>query len=446
MKKLAILLLVVLVPIGLAYGQGLGLETIKLNVGDKKIAVTTQIIPTEFSESAQKQIVMTVTDSITTKNIDAVLLVSMNHDGKEIFKEYFATTNGVLRMDVSPTSDSRIKITGLQEKTYNAWHSGSKPLEISGPILDSGGLYRFDVEIKSLDSQPITKQVFSTYITAVTDHQFSQPDKAGKNIEFGIKSYYDRVLNFQYSPEANTISFDMPFDWDEQNIVNTQVVHEEVHFPKSFADFMVPSYAGTVNGIDLFKSGVVIDDYSVDGQRLVHVILSQDTIRYLKQTQKANGIEKPQGMKFVLKIGNEIKFPVTAQTKDGSLQVDMSWDPIAIEPGKSTKFIYTFRDGKTGDLVRNTSYDLVLVQNGKELYKKSANAQIGGDYIDYTFTESQTGQTTIQFNNLRGTGQGTEFTISVVPEFGQIAMIVLAVSTVSIGLLQRFSGFSLKQQ
>ncbi|MFM8658643.1 MAG: peptidase [Candidatus Nitrosotenuis sp.] len=437
MKKLAILLVVALVPISLAYGQGLGLETIKLNVSDKKIAITTQIIPTEFSETAQKQIVITVTDSITTKNIDAVLLVSLSHDGKEIFKEYFATTNGVLRIDANPTDDSQIKITGEQEKIYNAWRSGSEPLEISGPILDSGGLYRFDVEIKSLDSQPISNQAFSTYVTAITDHQFSQPDKEGKDTKFGIKSYYDRISNFQYSPEANTISFDMPFDWSEQNIVNTQVVHEEVHFSKAFTDFMVPSYAGTVNGIDLFKSGTVIDDYSVDGQRLVHIILSQDTIRYLKQTQKASGIEKPQDMKFVLKVGNEIKFPISTQTKDGSIQVDMSWDPITIEPGKNTKFIYTFRDGKTGELIRNTSYDFVLVQNGKELYKKSANAQIGGDYVDYTFTESQKGQTTIQFNNLRGAGQETEFTITVVPEFGPLVILVLGSAVAAVMMFRR---------
>jgi predicted secreted protein with PEFG-CTERM motif len=174
---------------------------------------------------------------------------------------------------------------------------------------------------------------------------------------------------------------------------------------------------------------------------LVHFVLSQDTIRYLKQTQKANGIENPQGMQFVLKVGEKIVFPVIAQTKDGALQVDLSWEPQTIEPGKNTKFIYTFRDGKTGELLRNTSYDFVISQNGEELYKKSANAQIGGDYVDYTFLESQKGQTTIKFNNLRGTNQGTEFTIVVVPEFGQIAILVLLVSVLFV-VSQRFSRFS----
>ena len=161
---------------------------------------------------------------------------------------------------------------------------------------------------------------------------------------------------------------------------------------------------------------------------IFHFLLSQDTLRYLKQAQKAAGVENPENMKFELKVGQKIVFPVVAMTKGESLQVDMSWEPETIEPGKNTKFIFTFRDGKTGELLRNTTYEFVILQNGQELYKKSSNAQIGGDYVDYTFTESQKGQTTIQFNNLRGTGQGTEFTISVVPEFGPLLILVLGMA------------------
>jgi predicted secreted protein with PEFG-CTERM motif len=133
-------------------------------------------------------------------------------------------------------------------------------------------------------------------------------------------------------------------------------------------------------------------------------------------------------MKFTLEPGSKVVFPVVAQTRDGALQVDLSWEPETIEPGKNTKFIFTFRDAMTGELLRNTSYDFVILQNGKEIHKKSANAQIGGDFVDYTFAESQKGQTTIQFNNLRNTGQGTEFTIMVVPEFGTLVIMILGAS------------------
>lgn len=437
-KILLLVLLFALMPISYAHGLGLGQETTKLNVGDKKISITTQIAPTEFSKSAQKQITMTATDSITNQNMNVILLVALYHEGSQVFREYFATTDGTIKINVNPTTDSQTKISGQKEKTFGAWFgTAEKPLAMSGPILNTGGLYRFDVEVKSLDSTPVQNQAFSTYIVVTTDHQFDRQDRGGKSIQFEIKSYYDQISGFDYAPQTNSITFDMPFEWSEQNISHTDVVHEEVHFPKDFADFMVPSYSAKLNGIELFKSAVTIDDYSTENQRIVHLVLSQDALRYLKQAQKGAGDENPQDMHITLDVGNKLVFPVVAQTKDGTLQVDLSWDPQTIEPGKNTRFIYTFRDGKTGDLLRNTSYDFVILQNGTELYKKSANAEIGGDYSDYTFSDSQKGPTIIQFNNLRGSGQQTEFSMVVVPEFGAIAILILVLSVASSVILTK---------
>ncbi|MBI5697641.1 MAG: peptidase [Thaumarchaeota archaeon] len=433
MKKFFLLFaLITLVPIGTAYGHGLGFETIKLNVGDKKISVTTQITPTEFSD-AQKQITMTVTDSLTTQNMDAVLLIAMHHDGNQVFKEYFTTTNGVLRINIEPTPNGQIKITGEQESTYGAWYgTDSNPLQISGPLFNSGGLYYFDVEVKGIESEnDLQNQVFSTYITMVTNHQYDEKDKNGNDVKFSVKSYYDTVSSFDYDHATNSLSLEIPFDWSEKNISHTEVVHEEVHFPKEFSDFVVPSYTGKANGIELFKSAITIDDYSIENERIVHLVLSQDTLRYLKQAQKSEGVENPQSIKFVLETGGGVVFPIIGMTKNESVQVDLSWEPETIEPDKNTKFIFTFRDGKTGDLLRNTSYDFVLSQNGEDLYRKSANAQIGGDYVDYTFSESQKGPVTIRFDNLRGSGQGTEFSIMVVPEFGPFVIMMLTLSVLS---------------
>ena len=36
----------------------------------------------------------------------------------------------------------------------------------------------------------------------------------------------------------------MPFDWREKQMSHIPVVHEEVHFPKDFVEFLSPSYAG----------------------------------------------------------------------------------------------------------------------------------------------------------------------------------------------------------
>jgi len=72
------------------------------------------------------------------------------------------------------------------------------------------------------------------------------------------------------------------------------------------------------------------------------------------------------------------------------------------------------------------------LQNNVEVYRTSGLAQIGGESEEYAFSESQTGPTIIRFENIRGTGESTEIVVQVVPEFGPIALIILAVSIVSV--------------
>ncbi|MDC8437834.1 MAG: PEFG-CTERM sorting domain-containing protein, partial [Candidatus Nitrosotenuis sp.] len=278
-------------------------------------------------------------------------------------------------------------------------------------------------------------------VTVTTEQSYQESDSDGNDVTFGVKSYYDKVSDFDYDPVTSTVVFEMPFDWSERNISHVPVVHEEVHFPKNFAGFVVPSYVGKVNGIELFKSSVTIDDYSDEEDRIVHFVLSQDNLKYLKQVQKTAGIENPQNLRFSLEVSHEIVFPAIALTGNEEIQVDLSWDPVTIEPEKNTKFIYTFRNAKTGEPLRNTSYDLVLLQNGGEVYRRSGMAQIGGDYTDYTFSKEETGYTSIRFENIRGLGQSTEFVVTVVPEFGPLALVILSASVMATLIIGRRSVF-----
>jgi hypothetical protein len=427
---------ILIIPVHHVYGHGLGLDTIKqVNIGSKKIQIAVQITPTEFSKDSEKQIVFTVSDVVTSQNInDVILFVSLHHDGKMLFEDSFFSNDGTIIIHVSPFDADSPSIIGQRHSEFDAWHyTELTPIILRGSVFGSGGLYSFEIEriaIKEPDGVSENLSSFFADVTLTTNQPYDERDKDGNPVSFGIKSYYDEVSSFDYDPITNSVAFEMPFDWREQNISHVSVVHEEVHFPKGFGDFVAPSYVGKLNGIELFKSSITIDDYSYEDQRVVHFVISQDNLRYLKQVQK--DIESdPQGMRFTLEPNNKLIFPVIAMTKDEQIQVDLSWDPLVIEPGKNTKFIYTFRDGKTGELLRNTSYDFVISQNGKEIYKKSGNAQIGSDFTDYAFAESQKGQTSIKFENLRGTGSSTEFTITVVPEFGHLVFAVLSVAVVS---------------
>ena len=243
--------------------------------------------------------------------------------------------------------------------------------------------------------------------------------------------------NFQDKTEENFIRFEMPFDWSEQNLSHVYFIHEEAIFPKDFTEFLAPSYTGKVNGINLFKSSIMIDDSS-EGERIVHFMLTQDQISFLKREQaKEMGEQLPNLMKFELAASETIVFPVVAFTKNEELRVDLSWDPTIIEPDKNTKFIFTIRDPVTLDPLRRSSYDFVLIQNGKEIHRTSGVAQIGGGFEDYTFSEDSMGPVIVRFENIRGTGESTEIVVVVVPEFGPIALIILAVSIVSVIVINK---------
>jgi predicted secreted protein with PEFG-CTERM motif len=252
-----------------------------------------------------------------------------------------------------------------------------------------------------------------------------------------MKSYFDTLSSFYYNPEEKIVTFEMPFDWSEKTISHIPFVHEEVHFQKDFTEFTYPSYVGKVNGIELFKSSVTIDDYTEESERIVHFVLLQDHLRFLKNELKKSGEEFPDKMTFTLSTSDETQFPMIAMTRNEQFQVDLSWDPLNVEPGKPTKFIFTIRDGATGAPLRQSSYDFVIIQGGQEIHRASGNAQVGGFFEDYTFSEGQTGPTIIRFENIRDSGNSTEFGLVVVPEFGPITILIFVIAMSSMFVLSK---------
>ena len=418
------------------YGHGLGLDTIKsIDVNGKKISVSVEM-PMYYTES-NRQITITAIDDETKENVNNVtFLIGLFHDGEMILRDYFLAPEGVLFINVKPTNDDQIQILGEQDSVLGAWYATeSQPLELSGPIFESGGLFHFEIEIKTIDDTTNILEDLGVHVadvSVVETTSYVQQDKESNDVNFSLKSYFDKISNFVYKPNEGMVTFSMPFDWSEKTISHIPIVHEEIHFPKDFEEFTGPSYIGTVNGIKLFKSSVTVDDYTEENERIIHFMLLDDHLRYLKNEQKKSNTELPDYIVFTLTMGTEIQFPMIALTQYEEFQVDLTWDPIEIEPGKKTIFIFTIRDGTTGDNLRYSTYDFVILQSGKEIYRTSGNAVVGGDFEEFTFLESQTGPTIIRFENIRGTNLDIEFGIVVIPEFSSIVSMIFALSIISV--------------
>ena len=450
-KKFGIFILAafLVVPVTNVYGHGLGIDTISsVDIQGKSISISVEL-PMYFEKDDDKQITITATEDETNQTAKNVtFLIGLFHQDEMIFRNYFYAEDGVLPIKVKPTTEGEIEIHGNQDSLLGAWHATeSSPIEITGPIFNSGGLYNFEIEVRTIDEPTNIIEdsgIYNADLTLVETSEHMQKDEQGNDVKFRLKSYFDKISQLEYNPTAREVSFEMPFDWSEKRMSHIPVVHEEVHFPKEFAEFLYPSYTGKVNGIELFKASVTIDDYTEEDERIVHFVLLQDHLKFLKNQMKKSDEPLPDKMTFTLSASEKVEFPLTAYTKSEDFQVDLSWDPLEIQPGVKTNFVFTIRDGATGDPMRNSDYTFVIIQNGKEIHRTTGVAQVGGDFEQYEFGEDQTGPTVIRFENIRNTGQETEFGMVVAPEFGSIAALILVVSILGIILISKQKSFVLK--
>jgi 2'-5' RNA ligase len=406
-----------LFPASSVYGHGLGIDTISsINIQEKQFSVSIEM-PMYF-ENEQEQITITATDNETDENVNNVTyLIGIFYKDEMILRNYFFAEDGILPITVTPTNDGDITIVGEKDSLLGAWYgTESNPVEITGPIFNSGGLYTFEIEIRTIDDPTNIIEdsgVYTADLTIVESKSFTQKDQNNQDVEFGTKSYFDSISNFQYDSDKKEVTFEMPFDWNESKMSHVNVIHVETQFPKDFEEFLSPSYTGHVNDIKLFKSSVTVDDYTYDDERTVHFVLLQDHLRYLKNEMRELEQPLPDKIEFKLSASEETKFPLIAYTASEEFKVNLAWDPKDIEVGVPTNFVFTIRDSYTDSPMRLSDYTFVIVQNNKELHRVSDNAEVGGDFEKFTFSEGQTGPTIVKFENIRNTGQETEFAFVV---------------------------------
>jgi len=102
-------------------------------------------------------------------------------------------------------------------------------------------------------------------------------------------------------------------------------------------------------------------------------------------------------------FGNKIEtFPVIQFTPDKLLEFDITWEPNIIKTFEITKFIFQTYDPKTNSNLDKMKYEMIITQNGVELFRDSGVTQIGGDYRNFIFEKS--GPIEVRFQNIVGVG------------------------------------------
>lgn len=409
-----------------AFGHGLGLDTLTASVGGTTYDITVQM-PDRFDDES-KHLVVTIQDKTIQEMPDVVLSMNVLHGGESILRETFLAEGGILNMGIV-TSGGEVRTAGAL--------TGSP--EVTGPVFGAGGLYTILLQIESIGGEAIPDDTTHTLDLLVQDtasHAGVSLD--GAPISFTTKSYFDRVSGFEYDADAGTVRFEMPFDWSAGRATHIPVLHMEVHFSMDMEELVTRGYGGSVNGVNLFRSSVTVDDFSTPGERTVHFVLLQDHLNLIKAQMERPGGQLPDYMAFELTKTQDIRSQMSAFTPNGDYQVDMTWEPENILPDQNTKFIFTIRDAYTGETLRNSGYDFVLLQDGSPIHRESGLAAVGGDFKDYVFAEEQAGTASVRIENIRDTDQYVEFTFAVAPEFGVVVALVLVAGVGAAVALSRY--------
>lgn len=96
------------------------------------------------------------------------------------------------------------------------------------------------------------------------------------------------------------------------------------------------------------------------------------------------------------------KFPLIEYTADGLVELDLTWEPGVIKTNEKIIFIYQTYDPSTNSNLDKMKYDLILIQNGEEIFRDEGLTGIGGDYRNYLFDEP--GSLEIRFENILSGG------------------------------------------
>ena len=429
-----------------AHGDGLASETLPPSmIGSKNVTLSINTSPFLIDNyHAGTQINFVLLDVSNQQPIpQATIAVSVFKDDKAVLGHVFMSDSGNFLLDLMPDSSASKISIDEQGGPFPGLLGHSGEYNIKGPVFSAGGLYKFKIEVLTMGAygNQVSKS-FNAGVSIPETNNYQVYDKDYGNQNVTVIAYYDQISDFQYNSNDKTMNFVMPFNWNQDNIKQVSVVHQELKIPKSFGDFIVTKYDAFINGIKLPDKSISIDDYSSD-ERIVHLILYKEELATIAKQQ----INTKQEMDFSLTPSNTTSFPIIQFTRNAQYKVSLSWDPPKILPGSTTKFSFQVLDpyliNKTVDSI---DYDFSIIEgkNGAILHKSGTTDNNGNtNIIDAQFPSNYTGPITIAFDNLNGNSfadsefSGVVSPPTIVPEFPIGALVIIAILFSSIILFPK---------
>jgi len=385
------------------YGHGIGSETFPpVDLNGKLVTLEVSSSQSDPETSDDQQISISLIDfnsKITLR--DVTFLIKSERGEQFLFEQEFKADNGFIVFNfVSEETDSIIL---EEENGGNLFGSllglESRMIHVKGHKLSEGGLYKLDVSILTADgySQKLDEPlVFNAGISIAqtSKHDFVDPNFGEQNIH--VITYYDEISNFNYDSDSKEISFFMPFEWSQSNINQTSVVHEELVIPKTFGDLLVSGFTMNVNGVELSKDIVNIDDFFSDG-RIVHFII------YQKELQRIFDSNSNQnGMDFVIGPDRDYSH-LSSVTENGQFRILVSWEPENLKSNSNGKILFDITDIFLKNKPVATNYDFSITQNDRIIFEQSGTSTDSRDQhniAEFMIPSDVSGVVNLNFRNL----------------------------------------------
>jgi len=384
-----------------SYGHGLGYEIMPPKMLDSKL-VSLEISSDTWPDEYTKEIIFSLFETDTGVNVENVTyFIMLTKQNEVLFDVTEQRDDGTFILKLHTTESDQIVVEEAGSDFFGSLFDGGKVVNVKGNAFSSGGLYNFKVIITTGDD-------YSNIISPPLDYDvgISFLDKTSHNINdinFGqqqldVITYYELINDdFAYDPSKKMISYSMPFDWSEKNILATSVMHQEIIIPKTFGDLMVKSLSADMNGVQLPDSVITIDDFSAQN-RVAHLVLNQNDI--LKISNKAVGLTNKMDFSIMPSADN---LPLTTMTENAQFKLNLSWEPQNIESGSTVTFFFDILDAFLLDRPVSVSYNLSILDGDERIFQTSGVSNASGhSMIEFDVPDDVTGIITLQFENLNG--------------------------------------------
>jgi len=378
-----------------SFGHGLGSETMDpVTVGDKQVTLEvgsttdydTKIrqITIDLSETSTRELIKETTFGVELIKGDEVLLVNN-----------FERDDGVLIMNLVPSEDEDVQV--INEETFASFFGlAADQFNVKGKVFESGGLYEFNIKILTIDSYsnvlPDPIEYYLGISIPETTYYEINDDGFGKQ-QVGIITYYDQILDFEYN--QTSIKFMFPFDWSNNAIEQSSVVHQEILIPKTFGSFLVSDFTVYLNEILLSETVINIDDFSKD-ERIIHVVISQAELMDLFENEKITGD------KITLEIRPNSNV-LMGLTENSQFKIMLDWEPHKIKSGENIMLKFDILDVFLKDRPISVSYDLDVIHDNVVIFSEngvSTGVKDAQNRVEFLVPENVVGPITVKFSNL----------------------------------------------